>query len=1139
LNRPPPEPEVARITGNVYNALKFARGAGACPDGLGSREEVMTRLSIIAAVAVCLTTTVFAAGDEDSEPGFNEQTFAGLEMRSIGPAFMSGRIADIAIDPNDQSTWYVGVGSGGVWKTVNGGTTWEAIFENEDAYSIGCVTIDPNNPNTIWVGTGENVSGRHVGYGAGVYRSLDGGGNWENMGLRDSEHIGMVRVDPRDSNTIFVAAQGPLWSGGGDRGLFKSTDGGNHWRKVLGDGLGNTDIDDRYTGVSEVHLDPRNPDVMYAVTWQRFRNVAVLMDGGPATGIHKSEDGGETWRELTEGLPEEIMGKTGLAISPQNPDVIYATIELANRTGAMYRSEDGGESWEKGADYAAGGTGPHYYNELWASPHRFDRVYHADVNLHVTEDGGKTMQMLAHDTKHVDHHAMAFDPDDENYLLVGNDGGLYESYDLGETWRFIDNLPTLQYYKVAVDYDEPFYNVYGGTQDNNSHGGPSRTRSNVGIRNSDWFVTLAWDGHQSAVDPNNPDIVYAQSQQGNLARFDRKTGENVSIRPQAREGEPPDRYNWDSPILISPHDSATLYFGTQRVWKSDNYGDSWEPISGDLTRNENRVRQPVMGRTWSYDAPWDLLAMSMFNTITSLSESPLVPGLVYAGTDDGIIQVTEDGGANWRRIDKLPGVPDRFFVNDIKADLHDPDTVYVVVDDHKSGDFSPYVLKSENRGKSWKSIAGNLPERHVLWRIVQDHEKPGLLFLGTEFGVFFTVNGGGTWTRLKGGVPNIPFRDLAIQKRENDLVGATFGRSFYILDDYTPLRSVTADMLKNDTVFFPVRKTRWYVPKRPLGCSQEGCNGGQGDDFYAAANPPFGATFTYYLPEPIQSHKDARREAEKNKEDSNESVEFPSWERIIGELREDEPAIVFTVKDAADNIVRQIEAPADAGFHRIAWDLRYPSVEAWLPEEQREEDQQPRPGVLVAPGLFSVSMHKRIDGVLMDLDQSQRLEVVSIRKPTLPGSTQEQRVVFDNQLDELSRATQGTVKTIDAIVAELAAAKEVLLSSTADPSLYEIANSIQQRIQAERDRLTDNEARGAYNDLDEMTVSARLAHALFRPSTNAYGPTPDQRESLRMARSLYDNVTRQLSNLVDVEYAGLKVALDAAGVPWSPGRGIQ
>ena len=1099
----------------------------------------MKRLQFGAIVLALLAPFAYAAEEEKPEPGFNEATFKGLEFRSIGPAFMSGRIADIAIHPDNQSTWYVGVGSGGVWKTVNRGTTWETLFDNEDAYSIGCVTIDTNNPNTIWVGTGENVSGRHTGYGAGIYRSRDGGQSWENLGLGESERIGMIRIDPRDSNTIFVAAQGPLWSGGGERGLYKSTDGGENWRKVLGDGLGNTEIDDQYTGVSEVHMDPRNPDVMYAVSWQRFRNVAVLLDGGPGTGIHKSTDGGETWRELTEGLPEENRGKTGLAISPQNPDVIYATIELANRQGGFWRSEDGGETWEKKNEYLSSGTGPHYYQELFASPHKFDRVYQMDVQMHVTEDGGENFTNLRHETKHSDHHAMAFDPNDENYLIVGVDGGIYESYDLGKSWRFINNLPITQYYKVAVDYDEPFYNVYGGTQDNNSHGGPSRTLNAMGIRNSDWFVTLSGDGHQSAVDPNNPDIVYAQWQQGNLARYDRKTGEQVYIKPQPGKGEPPNRYNWDSPILISPHQSSTLYFGTQRVYKSEDYGDTWTTISGDLTRNEKRTRQSLMGRTWSYDSPWDMYAMSEFNTITSLSESPLVEGLIYAGTDDGLIQITEDGGGNWRRIDRLPGVPNRFFVNDIKADLHDPDVVYVVVDDHKSGDFSPYVLKSDNRGRSWTSIAGNLPERQILWRIVQDHEKPGLMFLGAEFGVFFTVNGGGEWTKLKGGAPNISFRDLVIQTRENDLVGATFGRSFYILDDYTPLRDVTEDMLQNNTVLFPVRNAHWYVPKRPMGCRENGCKSAQGDGFYVAKNPDFGATFTYYLAEGLKTSQEARREAEKELEKNNEDVTFASWDTILKEQREDEPAIVFIVKNRNGSVVRQIEAPVEAGFHRVSWDLRHPPLEAWVPEDQRYSWRGENQGVLVVPGTFEVSMHKRTDGVLTALGQTQSFEVVSIREPTLGGSTQEQRVVFEVQVDELGRAADGTVKAIDEIVAELDAIKEVLQRSRADGSLYEIANSIRQRAILQRDRLAGNETRDIFHEWDEVSVFDRLGHARFYPSSNAYGPTPAQRESLAIAQERYETIRRELSELIDVEYAGLKVALDAAGVPWSPGRGIQ
>ena len=1080
-----------------------------------------------------------AQADEEKKPGFNEATFNGLELRGVGPAFMSGRIADIVIDDTNPSTWYVGVGSGGVWKTENAGTTWTPVFDNEGSYSIGCITIDPNDPNTVWVGTGENVSGRHVGYGDGVYRSRDGGKHWENLGLSKSEHVGMIRIDPRDSNTIFVAAQGPLWSGGGDRGLFKSTDGGATWRKVLGDGHGNKPDDDRYTGVNEVHMDPRNPDVMYAVTWQRLRNVAVVLDGGPATGIHKSVDGGETWRELTEGLPEGNLGKIGLAISPQDPDVIYATIEEANRTGGFWRSQDGGETWEKTNEYLSSATGPHYYQELFASPHYEGHVYQMDAMLHMTMDAGDTFIPLPHETKHGDHHALAFRADDPDYLLIGTDGGVYESFDLGTTWRFIANLPVTQFYKVAVDYDEPFYNIYGGTQDNNSQGGPSRTMNNSGIQNSDWFVTMFGDGHQSAVDPNNPDIIYAQWQQGNLTRFDRRTGERVYIKPQARKGEAPDRYNWDSPILISPHDSKRLFFGTQRVWMSDDYGDSWQPISDDLTRNEQRIRQPLMGRTWSYDSPWDLFAMSQFNTITSLSESPLVGGLVYVGTDDGLIQVTEDNGRSWRRLDKLPGVPDRFFVNDIKADLHDPDTVYVVVDNHKAGDFKPYILKSENRGRSWKSIVGNLPERHLLWRVVQDHVKPGLMFVGTEFGVFFTVDGGGNWTKLKGGAPNIPFRDLVIQTRENDLVGATFGRSFFVLDDYSALRMVDDRLLKEGNELFPVRTARWYVPRNPLGCGGENCTGSQGDSYFTAPNPAFGATFTYYLAEGFISSKDKRRKAEKKLEKENANVTFPGWDTIIRESREDAPAIVFTIRNSEGMIVRQVEAPAEAGFHRVAWDLRYPALQPWAPEAEGDDGDGGPLGVLVAPGSFTVDMHARVDGVLTKLD-SERFDVTSIRPdPTLPGSTQPQRVIFEHQVDELIRASSGTGQSVAAVVAELDAVKATLERSTTDGSLYEVANTIQQRLKAASDRLTGNEARNMQNDYAEMTVQMRLWHARFAPGVGAYGPTPAQQESLRLARALYDEVVAELDDLIGTDYTGLKEAMDVARVPWTPGRSIQ
>jgi photosystem II stability/assembly factor-like uncharacterized protein len=1092
----------------------------------------MKRLSTIWPAIFLLPSWVLATEHDEPavEPGFNAKTFEGLAMRGIGPAFMSGRIADIAIHPQNRNHWYVAVGSGGVWKTVNAGTSWTPVFESEGSYSIGAVTVDPNDPDIVWVGTGENVSGRHVGYGDGVYKSLDAGASWTRMGLEDSEHIGMIRVDPRDSSVVFVAAQGPLWSAGGERGLYKTVDGGESWEKVLGGG--------EYTGANEVHLDPRNPDVVYAVTWQRFRNVASLMDGGPETGIHKSTDGGYTWRELTEGLPGENMGKTGLAVSPIDPDVLYATIELKQRTGGVWKSKDGGETWQKQSDYVAGGTGPHYYQEIWASPHEFDRLYHADVFLHYSTDGGKTFIKTERQDKHVDHHALAFDVNDPNYLLVGNDGGIYESLDKGENWRFISNLPVTQFYKVTVDYDEPFYNVYGGTQDNNSQGGPSRTKNVHGIANSDWFVALGGDGHQPAADPTNPDIVYAQWQQANLTRFDRRTGESVYIQPQPGKGETSERWNWDSPILISPHDSSRLYFASQRIWRSDDRGDSWQAISGDLSRGIDRIAQPLMGRVWSYDEPWDLYAMSMYGNVTSLSESRLVEGLLYAGTDDGLIHVSEDGGRSWGRVDKLPGVPDMFFVNDIKADLFDPDTVYVVVDDHKGGDFNAYVLKSTNRGRSWRSIAGDLPERHILWRIVQDHVDPNLLFLGTEFGVFFSVAGGNQWIKLAGGNPNIPFRDLVIQRRENDLVGATFGRGIYVLDDYTPLRTVTADMLENRTVLFPVRDAHWYVPKRPLGCDRDGCRASQGASYFLAPNPPFGATFTYYLAEPVRTLQEQRREREKPLEESGEDTPYPGWGALKAEALEDEPAIVLTVRDSAGEIVRHVEGPVSAGFHRVAWDLRYPNTDPWVPEDRREQAGREPAGVLVEPGEYTVHLGRRIDGSLEDLGQVQGFDVKSIRQPTLPGTSQGDRVAFSRRLDELKRGVSGSVSAIDELIVAIDAIKEVLLRSTAGADIYEEANSIVQRAQRLRDRLTTNEARDFMGDVGPVPISRRLGAAGLGSRYSAYGPTATQRRSVEIAEQEFAEVGRTLDRLIDTEFRQLKDELDKAGVPWTPSRGV-
>lgn len=1072
-------------------------------------------------------------GGEDASGPMNAATFSGLQLRSIGPALMSGRVSDLAVHPEDQSTWYVAVGSGNLWKTTNSGTTWTPIFDDQGSYSIGCITLDPGNPEVVWVGTGENVGGRHVGYGDGVYRSRDGGKSWEHLGLEDTQHIGMIVVHPDDPDTVFVAAEGPLWSSGGQRGLFKTTDGGQSWEKILGEG--------EYTGVNQLHLDPRDPDTMYAVTQQRYRNVAALIDGGPGSGIHKSTDGGRTWRELTSGLPGDDKGRIGMAVSPIDPDIVYATVELAHREGGFYRSDDRGESWTKGADYISGGTGPHYYQEIYASPHQLDRVYQMDVRAHVTEDGGKTFTQVPETHKHSDNHALAFNPDDPEYLLMGSDGGLYESWDLGQTWKYAANLPVTQFYKVSVDYDTPFYNVVGGTQDNATQLGPSRTDNIHGIRNSDWEITVFGDGHQPAIDPTNPDIVYSQWQQGNLVRHDRKTGEIVYIQPQPGPDEETERFNWDAPILISPHDPQTLFFASQRMWRSDDRGDSWTPISGDLTRGLDRLTLPMMGRVWSFDAVWDLYAMSKYGTIANISQSPIDEDLLYAGSDDGLIHVSEDGGRSWRRSGELPGVPGQAFVNDIKADLHDPDTVYACLDHHKGGDFTPYVIKSTDRGRTWSSISADLPERHIVWRLVQDHVDPGLLFVGTEFGVFFTVNAGQEWVKLEGGMPNIPVRDLAIQTRENDLVCATFGRGFYILDDYSALRSVSEESLGEDMGLFPVRDAWWYIPRRTLGYGKKAS---QGDAFYVADNPPFGAAFTYYLKDSLQTRKQERQEREGEIAKEGGDTPIPGWDALREEELEEKPSVVLTVRNDEGEVVRRIPAPATKGVHRVHWSLTYPTTDPWV-DGRRSQDEYTSissadDGMLVAPGTYTVQLATRVDGRLIDSGMSQTFEVVPMRdEATLPGATPEEYVEFRQRFAELQRSVSGARRALSETGRRLRAVRETLDRSNIDNAGYEKrVREMERRVADMQQTLSGSPRRAMANDQGPVSISARLGVVSLGTDYSMHGPTATHRQALSIAAEQFAALKKDLDTMIRTDLPRLESELDEQGLPWTPGRAV-
>ncbi|MEM9101438.1 MAG: glycosyl hydrolase [Pseudomonadota bacterium] len=1086
------------------------------------------RLSIALGLLIFMTSACSSSKEESKDKPtspLNADTFSGLELRNLGPAFMSGRIADIAIHPNDPSVWYVAVGSGGVWRTHNSGTTWTPVFDKESSYSIGSVAIDSNNPNIIWVGTGENVGGRHVGYGDGIYRSQDGGDSWENMGLKESKHLSTIIIHPEDSNTLWVAAQGPLWSKGGERGLYKTTDGGKNWKQVLGD--------KEWTGVTDVVIDPRDPKRLYAATWQRHRNVAAYMGGGPESGLHRSLDGGETWEKLNKGLPKGNIGKIGLAISPQKPDVLYAALELDRRKGAVYRSSDRGVSWKKQSDTVSGGTGPHYYQELYASPHAFDRIYLADVRMQISHNGGEKFVAMKENHKHSDNHALAFREDDPDYLLVGTDGGLYESFDLGQNWRYIANLPLTQFYKVAVDDSEPFYMVYGGTQDNNTQGGPSRTDNYHGIQNSDWFVTLFGDGHQPATEPGNPNIVYSEWQQGNLVRVDRTTGEMVYIKPQPEPGEPVERFNWDAPILVSPHSPQRLYFASQRVWRSDNRGDSWEAISPDLTLNQERVQLPIMGKTWGWDAPWDLYAMSTYNTITSLAESPIKAGLIYAGTDDGLIQVTEDGGKSWRKIaaNKLPGVPKTAFINDIKADLYDENIVYVALDNHKFGDLKPYLFVSKDKGRSWRSMVGDLPERHLVWRLVQDHVRPELFFAATEFGLFFTIDSGKQWIKLKGGAPTISFRDIAIQRRENDLVGASFGRGFWVLDDYSALREVTKEALEQEAALFNTRKAWWYIKRPQLGFNEKGS---QGEAHYTAANPPFGAVFTYYLKEDLLSKTKQREKTDKKRLKDNKSVTVPSWDALENERRQVEPKIVATVSDKDGNIVRRIDGPTKKGVHRIVWDLRFPATEA-IGEKSGFSGEEPT-GVLAAPGDYFVSLSKVVDGKSIELVDKKPFKVQRMKTGTLKGAEPQETVDFWQEISQVQRSLSGSRQSLEHVKQQLEHFKEALYRTpTALGQLDEQLHGLIQTYHQLDATLNGHRSKQAIGEKAPMTVSDRLNVAMLGTMFSSYGPTPMHKRSLEIAKQELEPLKTSINDLVNVQMEAMRKALHEAGAPWIPG----
>jgi photosystem II stability/assembly factor-like uncharacterized protein len=1072
---------------------------------------------------------VASTDSKEKESKYGEKTFAGLELREIGPALTSGRIIDLAVDPRDARVWFVATAGGGVWKTTNSGTTFKPVFDGEKSHSIGCVTIDPRDSLVVWVGSGENNSQRSVSMGDGVYKSIDGGKSWKNVGLEKSEHIGEIVVDPRDSNVVYVAAQGPLWAPGGDRGLYKTTDGGKTWNRVL-------NISEN-TGVTDIVLDPTNPDILFAASYQRRRHVFTLIDGGPESSIQKSTDGGKTWTKLKDGLPKEDMGRIGLALAPHNSKIVYATIESTRKAGGIFVSKDGGSSWKKVNDFNAQGQ---YYGELFVDPNDDERIYAVDVWMRVSDDGGKTWRKLDEKWKHPDNHVVWIDPASSDHLIIGCDGGLYESFDRAESWNFKANLPVTQFYRVSADDALPFYSVYGGTQDNFSLGGPSRTTDAKGIANADWYVTQGGDGFRSVPDPKDSNIIYAESQNGGLVRFDKRTGEALDIQPLPTGSMDPLRLNWDSPIIVSPHDSNRLYFAAQYLLRSDDRGSAWKAISPDLTRHIDRNTLPVMGRVWGVDAVAKGASTSWYGNIVSLAESPLQEGLIYVGTDDGLIQITEDGGKNWRKIDHIAGVPDVTYVSRLEASQHDVNVVYAAFDNHQNGDFKPYVMKSSDRGKTWTSIAGDLPARGSAYALVEDRVDPKLLYAGTEYGLFVSQNGGSAWFQLKGNFPTVAVRDLWFQKRHDDLVIATFGRGFWVLDDVSPLRSMSKEVAGNEATLFPTRDADLYVERAQYGLPGKSF---QGQAYFTAANPPFGAVFTYYLKDELKSRRKQRQEAEskidqdKSNEPGHAPPQLPTLDQLRAEEREIEPAVVMIVSDEEGNVIRRVSGTGKAGFHRVAWDLRYPAPNPIeLKEPEADVFSPPPGGPLVAPGKYTVRVAKRIDGVETPLGTSQTFNVVPLYLSIMKESDRAAVLDFQKKAAALQRTLMGAARATQEALTRIQYIRRALDEIAGpDPKLLAQVNTIDLSLRDINDQLNGDPILRRANEPFAPSLLDRVNTAVNGLTTTA-PPTATHREALTMAQEQTGPLLERLHKLIEVDLADVEKQMNARGAPWTPGR---
>jgi photosystem II stability/assembly factor-like uncharacterized protein len=860
------------------------------------------RFAALLFLLVCLSARAWAQ--------FDAKTFERLEWRSIGPAIFDGRVADVEGVPGNPNLVYVASASGGLWKTVNGGVTWKPIFERQGTISIGDVALEPNNPDVIWVGTGEGNPRNSVSFGDGLYRSTDGGKTWQHLGLKDTMYITRILIHPTNPNLVYVGALGHNFGPNEERGVFMTTDGGRTWTKTL--------YVDAEHGISDMDMDPRNPNILYAGVWRFERKPWTFTSGSEKGGVFRSIDGGRTWAKLTNGLPN-LMGRIGVRAAPSNPNVVYVIAET--KEGAMFRSDDKGDTFRnvyRPSNIVGRGF---YYTDVRVDPQNENRVYAVSSPLYLSIDGGRTYRSIAPKV-HIDFHALWIDPLNPKRMWVGQDGGVAVSTDQGESWEYVNNLPLAQPYHVYADNRQPFYNVMGGMQDNGSWTGPSRTREPEGILNDDWRMTAFGDGFKVLNHPDDPELYLSLSQGGNLTLTDMRTREQQSIRPYAGGGggaaeNQKYRFHWNSPLVFSPHNKTTVYLGGNLLFKSPDFGRSWETISPDLTTNDPAKLKEPGGPISNENSTAEYHC-----TIISVNESPVKPGLIWAGTDDGNLQLTSDGGRTWTNLTKnVAGLAANSPVSHVEPSATSADVAFAAFDRHMLDDFKPYVFRTADGGKTWSNISGNLPDKAYVHALREDLKNPRLLYAGTELGLFGTYDGGKTWIDL--GLKNLPrvaVHDIFVHPRENDLILATHGRGFWILDDATPIQQMNADLAARDATLFEVRPAIRFTTRFTRY--------GIGDKPFAGPNPPGGALIQYYLKEKLDAKTPAK----------------------------------IQILDAAGAVIRELtDIPKEKGFNRAAWDLaaegpkqrRQPTPEQL--EQARNFGFSPR-GPLVLPGVYTVRL---------------------------------------------------------------------------------------------------------------------------------------------------------------------------------------